>query len=201
MFYSPLQNTSAVEKSGPLRRFLQRCCLCESASSAFAKLSRIAHLAKYLRCDHPAGTLAKACPHSTQDDLWRGVINPQKGQILCDAKSLFCGFNRVRSRLNESAMKGSRRERIESRERKPRCIESISPPTPVATPALRKGRCGQQPLGTRQDVPDTSRMTRQRPTNLCRIAHVALFTRLQRCRECCFWPKQSGSEQFRPAIV
>ena len=30
-----------------------------------------------LRFDYPAGTLANACPHSTQEDLWRGVINPQ----------------------------------------------------------------------------------------------------------------------------
>jgi hypothetical protein len=32
----------------------------------------------------PAG--ARDFPHSRQDDLERGVINPQNGHILCDAK-------------------------------------------------------------------------------------------------------------------
>jgi len=42
---------------------------------------------------HPAGTFNRVWPHSMQDVLRRGVINPQKGHILWDAKSLL-GFSR-----------------------------------------------------------------------------------------------------------
>ena len=57
-------------------------------------------------------------PHSRQQDLWRGVIRPQNGHILCEAKFRSRGFIAARSLANESRISVSRmRKRLWSRRR------------------------------------------------------------------------------------
>jgi hypothetical protein len=85
----------------------------------------------------------------------RGVIRPQKGHTLCDAKPLDRGFGRPRILLKASAMEAGRLRKLGPR-RKPRCIESILPPPPVA--AFRAIRQLEDDRGE--------------PVILCRIAHI-----------------------------
>jgi hypothetical protein len=49
----------------------------------------------------------RALPHSRQHLFWRGVINPQKGHILCNLKFWFSGLGIARELINKSAMKAS----------------------------------------------------------------------------------------------
>ena len=47
-------------------------------------------------------------PHSMQDVLWRAVISPQKGHILCDRGSRTCGISTDKSFVSSSAMNANR---------------------------------------------------------------------------------------------
>src|SRR6266852_4454754 len=72
---------------------------------------------------HRAG--ASDFPHSRQELLDRGVINPQKGHILCEAKPGAAGVIDANSFETEAVMEASR---LRKRSRNRRRARSISDP-------------------------------------------------------------------------
>jgi hypothetical protein len=72
---------------------------------------------------HRAG--ASDLPHSRHEVLDRGVINPQKGHILCDAKPGAAGVIDANSFEMEAVTKASR---LRKRSRNRRRARSISDP-------------------------------------------------------------------------
>jgi len=99
-------------------------------------------------------------PHS-RHVLWRDVIKPQNGHILCDRTSLACGVSIVSNFANKSAIKASRlRNGLRSR-RPPGSIDSPSHFLPESSEN-----------GFTLDLSGKCRMTGPRQTILCRIAHI-----------------------------
>jgi hypothetical protein len=74
-------------------------------------------------------------PHSRQEFFDRGVINPQKGHILCDAKPGAAGVIDANSFETEAVMEASR---LRKRSRNRRRARSISDPPYVLSPQRRR---------------------------------------------------------------
>ena len=110
----------------------------------------------------------RALPHSRQHLLWRGVINPQNGHILCALKFWSAGLSVALELINESAMLASFiRKRLSSR----RKLGAID--LPYATSPERRD-CLQRPGESSFSVGISGkfRMTPPGHTILCRIAHI-----------------------------
>jgi hypothetical protein len=116
-------------------------------------------------------------PHSRQDDLRQGVINPQNGHILCNRTSCACGVS-VSSSFPKKLVTGIRR--LRSRLRNSRNTGSIDPPSSlmsnwVGNCSVTGGITGV--ISDRRTARDFASAThnydRLIPPLLCRIAHIA----------------------------
>jgi hypothetical protein len=122
------RTTSATTSSKWIRP--PATCRLKPKSHRMRSTTKIVQSMFYLLCsqhNHLAScrtnrTSASELPHSRQNALERGVINPQNGHILCVRTSPACGVMILRSAPNRSARKASRL-------RNGRKSESISTPS------------------------------------------------------------------------
>jgi hypothetical protein len=103
----------------------------------------------------------RALPHSRQHLFWRGVINPQKGHILCNLKFWFSGLGIARELINKSAMKASFLQKGLSSRRKLGAIDLPYALSPVAGIVSRPARAGCSEMASRFICPAISEWQNQ----------------------------------------